>query len=141
MISALLLEHRGPFDKSLCTGTKALFPHERNIFNFFSIIFTVHWFGRLSFSLPLQSSCTHQTQVCRRDRRERCSGAHCITPCLCKHLSHTRAPAPTLGWLGSARAQRNPSCCQNQCLQVGSSGTPNSQCTLAAPTLEALHMV
>lgn len=35
VISALLLEHRGPFDKSLCTGTKALFPHERNIFNFF----------------------------------------------------------------------------------------------------------
>lgn len=35
VISALLLEHRGPFDKSLCTGTAAPFPHERNIFNFF----------------------------------------------------------------------------------------------------------
>lgn len=35
VISAPLPEHRGPFDKSLCTGTAALFPHERNIFNFF----------------------------------------------------------------------------------------------------------
>lgn len=52
VISAPLLEHRGPFDKSLCTGTAALFPHERNIFHFFlpSIIFAVHWLGRVSLS-------------------------------------------------------------------------------------------
>lgn len=61
VISALLLQHRGPFDKSLCTGTKALFPHERNIFKFFFfflITFTVHWLGRPSFSFPSESCCT-----------------------------------------------------------------------------------
>lgn len=58
VISALLLEHRRPFDKSLRTGTKALFPHERNTFLFFLIIFTVHWLGRPSFSFPSQNCCT-----------------------------------------------------------------------------------
>lgn len=59
VISALLLEHRAPFDKSLCTGTAALFPHERNkfFFFFFSIIFAVHWVGRASFSLLVESCC------------------------------------------------------------------------------------
>lgn len=76
VISAPLLEHRGPFDKSLCTGDcSTISTSEKYILGFFSIIFAVHWLGRVSFSL---SCCTPSGSGT--------AGQLCLTPCLSKHL-------------------------------------------------------